>query len=206
MVTETLNYEGELTGDYFVEQATYHEWLNSDYEVENKTCQECHMPALEKGLFNIAAGYAKREDELYNNLDTAFGIASGTKGFTALGVLRLIDLGKLSLEDQVFELLPYEFPNMDKNITVELLIPDLQYDEKALYAVANCGAEVVGHNMETVPRLYSVRKGANYKKSLHVLKTLKESNPRLNNGSLLVPLNHDRPRSRLSYSCENRSA
>ncbi|MDA7847875.1 lipoyl synthase [Sulfurospirillum sp.] len=76
--------------------------------------------------------------------------------------------------------------DMDKNITVELLIPDLQYDEKALYAVANCGAEVVGHNMETVPRLYSVRKGANYKKSLHVLKTLKESNPRLKTKSAFM--------------------
>lgn len=57
LVTETLNYEGELTGGSFVEQATYHEWLNSDYETENMTCQECHMPALQKGLFNIAAGF-----------------------------------------------------------------------------------------------------------------------------------------------------
>ena len=79
---------------------------------------------VEKGeiKLNVAAGYAKREDELYNNLDTAFGIASGTKGFTALGVLRLVDQGKLSLEDQVFEKLPYEFPNMDKGITVRQLL------------------------------------------------------------------------------------
>ena len=75
---------------------------------------------------------------------------------------------------------------MDKNITVELLIPDLQYDKQALIDVANCGAEVVGHNMETVPRLYAVRKGANYKKSLGVLKSLKNANPKLKTKSALM--------------------
>ena len=79
---------------------------------------------LEKGevKLNAASGYAKREDEIDNNVDTAFGIASGTKGFTALGILRLIDKGKLSLEDKVFEILPYEFPNMDNSITVRQLL------------------------------------------------------------------------------------
>ena len=79
---------------------------------------------IEKGeiLLTAAKGYAKREDELLNGPDTAFGIASGTKGFTALGVLRLIDRGKLSLEDQVFDMLPYEFPNMDKSVTVRHLL------------------------------------------------------------------------------------
>lgn len=76
--------------------------------------------------------------------------------------------------------------DMDKSITVELLIPDLQYDEKSLYEVANCGAEVVGHNMETVPRLYSVRKGANYQKSLGVLKSLKTANPKLKTKSAFM--------------------
>ncbi len=76
----------------------------------------------EESILNIAKGCAKREDEIDNNVDTAFGIASGTKGFTALGILRLIDKGKLSLEDKVFEILPYEFPNMNKDITVRQLL------------------------------------------------------------------------------------
>jgi len=76
--------------------------------------------------------------------------------------------------------------DMDKNITVELLIPDLKYNSKAIKAVANCGAEVVGHNIETVPRLYEVRRGANYKKSLEVLKALKEANPKLKTKSALM--------------------
>lgn len=71
---------------------------------------------------NVAAGYAKREDEISNNINTAFGIASGTKGFTALGVLRLLDQGRLSLEDLVFEKIPFEFPNMNKAVTVRHLL------------------------------------------------------------------------------------
>jgi lipoic acid synthetase len=40
--------------------------------------------------------------------------------------------------------------------------------------------------METVPRLYAVRKGANYKRSLQVLKTLKEANPNIKTKSALM--------------------
>jgi lipoic acid synthetase len=76
--------------------------------------------------------------------------------------------------------------DMDESITVELLIPDLQYNEKALFDVANCGAEVVGHNIETVPSLYSVRKGANYQKSLGVLSSLKKANPKLKTKSAFM--------------------
>lgn len=75
---------------------------------------------------------------------------------------------------------------MDNNITVELLIPDLKYNTEAIKAVANCGAEVVGHNIETIPRLYEVRKGANYKKSLEVLRALKIANPKLKTKSALM--------------------
>ena len=75
---------------------------------------------------------------------------------------------------------------IDKKITVELLIPDLKYNQSAIKAVANSGAEIVGHNLETVPRLYEVRKGANYKKSLEVLKLLKEFNPKIKTKSALM--------------------
>ncbi|RRS30725.1 MAG: lipoyl synthase [Epsilonproteobacteria bacterium (ex Lamellibrachia satsuma)] len=65
----------------------------------------------------------------------------------------------------------------DKTIVVELLIPDLQEDETALRVIAESGAEIVGHNLETVPRLYHIRKGAKYERSLRVLKKLAELNP-----------------------------
>ena len=68
---------------------------------------------------------------------------------------------------------------IDQTITVELLIPDMQEKEEALQIIAQSGAEIIGHNLETVPRLYAVRKGAKYKRSLRVLEKLAELNPDL---------------------------
>lgn len=58
LITHSVDLAGEPTGTTFVEQATYHEWLNSRYgeDQENVTCQDCHMPALEEPVI-IAADY-----------------------------------------------------------------------------------------------------------------------------------------------------
>ncbi|MDP3118922.1 MAG: lipoyl synthase [Sulfuricurvum sp.] len=66
---------------------------------------------------------------------------------------------------------------MDSSITVELLIPDMQENLLALEAVAHSGAEIIGHNLETVPRLYHVRNGSHYERSLRVLDKLNTFNP-----------------------------
>lgn len=57
---------------------------------------------------------------------------------------------------------------------VELLIPDFKAKESSLQRVCESGAVIIGHNVETVPRLYDVRKNASYERSLAVLKRLKE--------------------------------
>ncbi|MBK8225989.1 MAG: T9SS type A sorting domain-containing protein [Flavobacteriales bacterium] len=51
LITETADLDGNLTGDEFVEQATYHEWLNSSYNTDadpenGLSCQACHMPRI----------------------------------------------------------------------------------------------------------------------------------------------------------------
>ncbi len=59
---------------------------------------------------------------------------------------------------------------------VEVLIPDFQGDPRALEAVLQAGPHVVGHNVETVPRLTRwVRdRRCSYELSLRVLKAVKE--------------------------------
>lgn len=67
--------------------------------------------------------------------------------------------------------------DIDKNIIVEVLIPDFQGNEKALTKVVKAKPEVINHNVETIPRLYStVRPMAIYERSLAVLKNVKEIN------------------------------
>lgn len=46
LITETLHEDGTPSGHSFVEQATYHEWLNSSYPAQGKECQTCHMPFI----------------------------------------------------------------------------------------------------------------------------------------------------------------
>ncbi len=61
---------------------------------------------------------------------------------------------------------------------VELLIPDLQGVRKDLEAIVRSGIDVLNHNIETVPRLYlKVRPGADYRRSLNILRWAKETDP-----------------------------
>lgn len=70
LITETADLDGNLTGDEFVEQATYHEWLNSvfnpdlDPEAGGVTCQGCHMPRIEEPMV-ISALYDFLASEEY---------------------------------------------------------------------------------------------------------------------------------------------
>ncbi|MDD5070171.1 MAG: lipoyl synthase [Candidatus Omnitrophica bacterium] len=62
-----------------------------------------------------------------------------------------------------------------KSVLVELLVPDFKGDAKALETVVCSGCDVLSHNLETVPQLYSVlRPGAEYQRSLTLLKKAKQ--------------------------------
>ncbi|MBO8168933.1 MAG: lipoyl synthase [Thermoanaerobacteraceae bacterium] len=62
--------------------------------------------------------------------------------------------------------------------TVEVLVPDFQGSAAALKVVIESRPEIIGHNVETVPRLYSqVRPRADYRRSLEVLAQVKKIDP-----------------------------
>jgi lipoic acid synthetase len=82
------------------------------------------------------------------------------------------------LEDggaQVFLETVREIKKEAASIKVEILIPDFLGKKSSLETVANSGADTIAHNLETVPSLYEkVRKGADYWRSLEVLRLIKE--------------------------------
>ncbi|MDX4035115.1 lipoyl synthase [Aliarcobacter skirrowii] len=57
---------------------------------------------------------------------------------------------------------------------VEILIPDFKANEESLKRVIDSGATIIGHNVETVPSLYRIRRNGTYERSLEVLRKLKE--------------------------------
>lgn len=63
-------------------------------------------------------------------------------------------------------------------IQIEVLIPDFRGSDEALATVLAARPDVLNHNCETVPRLYSVvRRGARYERSLRLLARSREMNP-----------------------------
>jgi lipoyl synthase len=53
---------------------------------------------------------------------------------------------------------------------IEVLIPDFMGNRRSFETVAASGPDIVAHNVETVPRLCHIRSGADYNRSLEVLR------------------------------------
>ncbi|MGH2828111.1 MAG: serine hydrolase domain-containing protein [Actinomycetota bacterium] len=72
--------------------------------------------------FVKAYGLAHRGCGSVNTIDSQFGIASGTKGLTALTVVSLIEEGRLQLTTTARSLLEMDLPLIGDDVTVEQLL------------------------------------------------------------------------------------
>ncbi|WP_047980973.1 serine hydrolase domain-containing protein [Ornithinibacillus contaminans] len=88
-------------------------------------------------FFEAAYGYSNRSDQVANTVNTRFGIASGCKIFTAVGIGLLVDQGKLSFQTSLKDCLDISFPNFSEDVTIHHLlthtagIPDY-FDESVM--------------------------------------------------------------------------
>lgn len=73
-------------------------------------------------IYQEAFNYADKPNKRANQLDTKFGMASGSKTFVALGILKLIEAGKLALTDTIGDLINIDWKQIDPEITVEQLL------------------------------------------------------------------------------------
>lgn len=70
-----------------------------------------------------------------------------------------------------------EIKKINPNIKIEALIPDFNGDVAAINQVLDAPCVIVGHNIETVPALYSkIRPEAKYLQSINVIKHIKNYN------------------------------
>jgi len=80
----------------------------------------------------------------------------------------------------------------DSNILVAVLVPDFRGSLPAWQIVIDASPDVLNHNVETVPRLYlEVRPGANYQRSLELLRRAK-LNGLLTKSGLMLGLGENR--------------
>ncbi len=73
-------------------------------------------------LFAQGYGYANRAERLPNTPDTRFGMASGSKVFTAVAICKLVEQGRLSFDARLLDLVAADFPQFDPGITVHHLL------------------------------------------------------------------------------------
>ena len=117
-----------------------------------------HVRQAERDVYQKAFGYAERSNQIPNTLATRFGIASGTKFFTALAVGKLVEAGKLDFSSKVAELIPWDFQHYSREITVRHLlthtsgIPDY-FDEEKVDDFDNFTVEVPWYELKG-PRDY----------------------------------------------------
>ena len=93
-------------------------------------------------VFENAYGYADRSNKIPNTVDTRFGIASGTKFLTALGIGKLIDSGDLALTSRLCDCVNIDFPHISEDVTIDHLLTHTSgvydyYDEELVEDIDN---------------------------------------------------------------------
>jgi lipoic acid synthetase len=78
---------------------------------------------------------------------------------------------------------------------IEVLVPDFMGREAAVGTVCEAFPLIIGHNIETVPRLYAgIRPGAGYGRSLNLIRVVKEQDYRIHTKTgLMLGLGETRP-------------
>lgn len=108
----------------------------------------------ERRTMERCEGFVHRALAAPMTADARIAIASGSKGFTALAVMRLVEEGRLRLDQRVRELLGDDLPLIDAAVTVEHLLTHTSgigdyLDEEADWDVADHVLTVPVHTLTT---------------------------------------------------------
>ena len=114
--------------------------------------------------FARAYGLADRAHGIANAVDTRFGIASGTKGLTALTVMSLIEEGSLDLDTTARSVLGEDLPLVDDGVTIEHLLAHRSgigdyLDEEADWKLEDYVMPVPVHELATTEDYVAVLDG-----------------------------------------------
>lgn len=120
---------------------------------------------------NVTTGMPKKVDESEIKKVTTSVLTLGLKFVVITSPARddLVDGGA-----EQFYKVTRDIIEKSPDTKVEILIPDFKGNDESLKRVIESGATIIGHNVETVPSLYRIRRNGTYGRSLEVLKRLKE--------------------------------
>lgn len=137
LVTSVFDVDDNPTGETFVEQATYHEWLNSDYETDNVSCQGCHMPRLEEPVV-ISSNYLFLEGRSpYGLHNTVGGNAHMLKLMKDNRVALDIDASAEQFDETISETLKLlQFQTLDLDLSTDEITNDTVFFSLSLENLA----------------------------------------------------------------------
>ena len=120
---------------------------------------------------NVTTGMPKKVDESEIKKVTTSVLTLGLKFVVITSPARddLVDGGA-----EQFYKVTRDIIEKSPDTKVEILIPDFKGNDESLKRVIDSGATIIGHNVETVPSLYRIRRNGTYGRSLEVLRKLKE--------------------------------
>jgi CubicO group peptidase (beta-lactamase class C family) len=115
-------------------------------------------------VFSKAFGYRDVKNELPNTTSTLFGIASGTKIFTALGMGVLVDQGVISLGTTIGEIDQEYTGFVDERVTIQHLLTHTSgiydyYDEEIEQDYEHFSVEIPWYDLGTPSDYYPLFKG-----------------------------------------------
>ena len=115
-------------------------------------------------VFSRAFGYRDVRNKLPNTTSTMFGIASGTKAFTALGIGVLVDHGLISLDTTIGEIDRDYAGFVDERATIQHLLTHTSgiydyYDEEIEQDYERFSVEIPWYELETSSDYYPLFKG-----------------------------------------------
>ena len=121
---------------------SYAEEINTIEDFVSKELKRLNLPSISIGFYkddfvwSKSFGYADIEHKVPAQSDTLYRMASISKPMTAVGILKLMEDGKLNLDDEVQKHVPY-FPRKRWPITIRYLLGHLSgishyrnYDEE----------------------------------------------------------------------------
>jgi lipoic acid synthetase len=114
----------------------------------------------------------KKGEPVYKETDEPQRVAEAV-GRLKLKYVVITSVTRDDLEDggaSVFAETIKSIKETDRAVKIEVLVPDFKGYKPAIDKVLAAGPDVFGHNIETVPSLYNIRKGSDYGRSLGVLK------------------------------------
>ena len=105
-------------------------------------------------LFEKGFGFSDISNQIKNTVDTKFQTASAGKFFVAVGIMQLIEAGRLSLTSQIGDLLDFPLHQIDRTITIRQLlnhtsgIPDY-FDESTMSEYADLWIDLPNYRIRT---------------------------------------------------------